>query len=62
MKDEVKKLVYDSGGALIYEGGWWMKKMDYLEVAENPHKWGVDRNERTRQLSIYLMPHPSKTE
>lgn len=64
-------LIKDDGDTVIYEGGWWMTKSDWrkiwiedrhwfpnygdLRTSPNP-RWGLDHDERTHQITLFLMP------
>jgi len=54
-KEEKKTLVYKGTDVVIYEDGWWMKITDYWKVTKEPFRWGIDKNDRTKQLILFAM-------
>ena len=64
IKEKTVSVVYKGIEVVIYEGGWWIKRGDYdrLLSASHPNwfkvpiSYCIDRNERTRQLTLSLLP------
>lgn len=68
METEEHKLIYDGVDVVIFDGGWWMKQEDRRKLwfdgaiqraIPNPI-WGIDRDETTHQLKLFLMPAARK--
>jgi len=50
-------LVLEGSDVLIYEQGWWMRqetrrKIDRCESMMNFRKYTLDRNERTKEITV----------
>lgn len=59
---ETVKLVHRGTEVVIFEGGWWMDRSDYDKVFPenaisypNPN-FGMDRDEVTRKITLFLLP------
>ena len=52
-----KKLFTYNNDRVIFQDGWWFDKLDYDKLIKSPRSYGIDRNNESRQLTLFLMPN-----
>lgn len=57
MREIHLKLVRESIDTLIYEDGWWIEKSEMAKYMANKLGWTLDKNERTKELTLVALPH-----